>query len=82
MSQAGQRQVMHELGAWCWHTRHATPCRVVDRQQMWGETAYRVWLPAKDAVVRARAQDLTHFEGLQTSVEEILHTAAVRCPRI
>jgi len=43
---------------------------------MWGETAYRVWLPAKDAVVRARAQDLTHFEGLQTSVEEILHTAA------
>lgn len=76
MSQAGQRQVTHELGAWCWHTRHATPCRVVDRQEMWGETAYRVWLPAKDTVVRARAQDLTHFEGLQTSVEEILHTAA------
>jgi len=76
MSQAGQRQVMHELGAWCWHTRHATPCRVVDRQEMWGETAYRVWLPAKHAVVRARAQDLTHLEGLQTSVEEILHTAA------
>jgi len=76
MTQAGQREVMHELGAWCWHTRHATPCRVVDRQEMWGETAYRVWLPAKDAVVRARAQDLTHFEGLQTSVEEILHTAA------
>ncbi|WP_026355178.1 helicase-related protein [Massilia niastensis] len=76
MSQAGQRQVMHELGAWCWHTRHATPCRVVDRQEMWGKTAYRVWLPAKDAVMRARAQDLTHFEDLQTSVEEILHTAA------
>jgi superfamily II DNA or RNA helicase len=76
MSQAGQRQVMHELGAWCWHTRHATPCRVVDRQAIWGETAYRVWLPAKEAVVRARAQDLTHFEGLHTSVEEILHTAA------
>lgn len=76
MSQAGQGQVMHELGAWCWHIRHATPCRVVDRQEMWGKTTYRVWLPAKDAVVRARAQDLTHFEGLQTSVGDILHTAA------
>jgi hypothetical protein len=30
---------------------------VVDRQDVWGETAYRVWLPAKDAVVRARSQD-------------------------
>jgi hypothetical protein len=46
------------VGAWCWHARHAAPCRVVDRQDMWGETAYRVWLPTKDAVVRARAQDL------------------------
>jgi superfamily II DNA or RNA helicase len=67
---------VHAVGAWCWHIRHATPCRVVDRQEMWGESAFRVWLPAKDAVVRARAQDLSSLEGMQTSVEEVLHTAA------
>ena len=47
----------HGIGDWCWHERHAAPCRVVDRQDVWGEIAYRVWLPAKDAVVRARAKD-------------------------
>jgi hypothetical protein len=66
----------HAVGEWCWHSRHATPCRVVDRQEMWGETAFRVWLPAKDAVVRARAQDLSDLDDMQTSVEVVLHTAA------
>ena len=55
MAESAQASVGHAVGAWCWHARHAAPCRVVDRQDMWGETAYRVWLPTKDAVVRARA---------------------------
>ena len=37
-----------KVGDWCWYTRHASPCRVVDRQQVWGETSYRVWLAALD----------------------------------
>ena len=41
------------VGEWCWFARHASPCRVVDRQDVWGETGYRVWLPTKDAVVRS-----------------------------
>lgn len=66
----------HGIGAWCWHERHAAPCRVVDREEIWGETAYRVWLPGKDAVVRARARDLSPLDAFQLTVEQILHTAA------
>ncbi|MFZ5462454.1 MAG: hypothetical protein ACOZB1_02755 [Pseudomonadota bacterium] len=46
------------IGDWCWHARQASPCRVIDRETLWGEVFFRVWLPAKDAVVRARVQDL------------------------
>ncbi len=66
----------HGIGAWCWHERHAAPCRVVDREEIWGETAYRVWLPGKDAVVRARSLDLSPLDAVQPTVEQILHTAA------
>lgn len=64
------------VGDWCWYVRQATPCRVVERQDVWGETAYRVWLPAKDAVVRARAADLGPLDGVRPTVEQVLHTAA------
>ena len=66
----------HGIGEWCWHERHASPCRVVDREEIWGETAYRVWLPGKDAVVRARSRDLIPLDSIQPTVEHILHTAA------
>lgn len=66
----------HGIGAWCWHERHAAPCRVVDREEIWGETAYRVWLPGKDAVVRARSRDLSPLDAVQPTIDQILHTAA------
>ena len=66
----------HGIGAWCWHKRHAAPCRVVDAQEIWGEVAYRVWLPDKDAVVRARAADVASLDSVQSTVEHVLHTAA------
>ncbi len=64
------------VGDWCWHTRHASPCRVVDRQDVWSETSYRVWLPTKDAVVRARASDISALTNVRPSVDQILHIAA------
>ncbi|MCC0051412.1 MAG: DEAD/DEAH box helicase family protein [Rhodobiaceae bacterium] len=64
------------IGDWCWHTRQATPCRVVERLALWGEAAYRVWLPAKDAVLRARAADLTVLSSVRPTVEQILHATA------
>ena len=66
----------HGIGDWCWHARHAAPCRVVDREEIWGKIAYRVWLPGKDAVVRARTSDLSSLDSVQPTSDEILHTAA------
>ena len=63
-------------GDWCWLTRQALPCQVIECQDVWGEVTYRVWLPAKDAVVRARAADLAVLESVRPSVEQILHTTA------
>lgn len=65
-----------DIGDWCWHTRQATPCRVVERLALWGEAAYRVWLPAKDTVLRARAADLTVLSSVRPTVEQILHATA------
>jgi len=64
------------LGDWCWHTRHAAPCRVVECQDLWGETVFRVWLPTKDAVVRARSQELAILDTIKPTVDHLLHTAA------
>lgn len=63
-------------GDWCWLTRQATSCQVIERQDVWGENTYRVWLPAKDAVVRARASELTPLDNVRPSVEQILHATA------
>ena len=65
-----------DVGDWCWHTRQATPCRVVERLALWGEAAYRVWLPAKDAVLRARAAELAALSSVRPTVEQILHATA------
>ena len=66
----------HGIGDWCWHARHAAACRVVERQDVWNETTYRVWLPSKDAVVRARANELVPLSAVQPTIEQILHAAA------
>ena len=66
----------HNIGDWCWHLRQAAPCRVVDRQDVWGETAYRVWLPRRDAVVRARSQELALLATIRLTADQILQTAA------
>lgn len=67
---------MLRIGDWCWHTRQATPCRVVDCQQIWGEISYRIWLPSRNAVVRARAADLKSLTEITPSLAQIQHTAA------
>lgn len=64
------------IGDWCWHTRQATPCRVVERLALWGEAAYRVWLPSKNAVLRARAAELAALDSVRPTVEQILHATA------
>ena len=49
---------MHQPGEWAWSLKHRQVCRVVEIQDLWGDTLYRVWVPAEDAIVRVRANDL------------------------
>lgn len=65
-----------EVGDWCWFIRQASPCRIIERQEMWGATTYRIWLAAKGAVVRACEQDLAELVDIQPTVEQILHAVA------
>jgi hypothetical protein len=64
------------IGGWCWHSCHASPCRIVDRQNVWGELSYRVWLPTSDVVVRVRHDELVGLDAVRPTVAHILHTAA------
>ncbi|KIX33647.1 helicase [Burkholderia pseudomallei] len=65
-----------DTGDWCWHVRQATPCRVVERLALWGEAGYRVWLPAKEIVLRALPVELATLDGVHPTVEQILHSVA------
>ncbi len=45
-------------GEWAWSLEHQQVCKVVEAQDLWGDTLYRVWVPAKDAIVRVRSSQL------------------------
>ncbi len=64
------------VGDWCRLTRQSSPCRIIDRLDAWGQVSYRVWLPGKDAVVRAIGADLVPLANFMPSADHILHTAA------
>jgi superfamily II DNA or RNA helicase len=76
MAEARRATTAYGIGAWCWHQRHATPCRIVEEQEMWGERVYRVWLPAKDVVQRAQSADLVTLDRGAPSLNQVLSTAA------
>ena len=67
----------HGIGDWCWHD---AACRALPRRRPAGRSGARPPIasgcPAKDAVVRARARDLSPLDSVQPTVEQILHTAA------
>lgn len=50
-------------GNWMWSEEHQSACRVVEAQQVWGESVYRIWLPQADAIVRVRTDDLKPIEA-------------------
>jgi hypothetical protein len=61
------------IGDWCWHVRLASPCRVIDREVLWGDVFFHVWLPAKDAVVCAKVQNLGKNASERPTVEQSLN---------
>jgi hypothetical protein len=64
------------VGDWVHHSRINAACRIIDRQSIWNETVFRVWLPTKDAIIRAREADLAPLASLRPTENEILLTAA------
>jgi hypothetical protein len=61
------------IGDWCWHVRLASPCRVIDREALWGEVFFRVWLSARDAVVCAKVQNLGKNASERPTMEQSLN---------
>jgi superfamily II DNA or RNA helicase len=64
------------VGDWCWMPRQAQACRVIDRLDVWGQVSFRVWLPGKDAVLRARADELTPLQAVQPTADQVLHAVS------
>ncbi len=49
---------MLQPGDWAWSPAHRQVCRVVETQDLWGAAQRRVWLPASEAFVRVRSDQL------------------------
>lgn len=53
-------------GEWLYSREHRQPCLVIERQEVWGQSSCRVWLPSSDTTVRidaARLQPLAEGDG-------------------
>ncbi|MFH1719757.1 MAG: hypothetical protein ABIF19_20585 [Planctomycetota bacterium] len=55
-----------EPSKWAWSIDHRQTCRIVEVQDLWGETTCRVWLPGRDSVVRIPASRLKSLESAGT----------------
>ena len=49
---------MFRSGDWAWSVDQQQVCRVIETQTLWGDTLCRVWMPARDAIVRVRSARL------------------------
>ena len=68
---------MFAADQWAWSLPHGQICRVIETEALWGETICRVWLPAKDTVMRVPAACLQPvFKAPLGSAEGIAYIAA------
>ena len=64
-------------GEWLYSTEHRQPCLVIERQEVWGRSSCRVWLPSTDATVRVDSAQLRPLaEGDGWSKERLCYLAA------
>ncbi|RMG11774.1 MAG: helicase [Deltaproteobacteria bacterium] len=47
---------MGEVGTWAFSLDHGEPCRVLERERLWGEETVLVWLPGRATTVRVPAR--------------------------
>ncbi len=61
---------------WQYSTIHNKPCRVINKQSLWGEVVYKVWLPDEDVVATLTEDQLKPLDGQATvSIEQIKYIA-------
>ena len=46
---------------WFYSSSYGSPCKVIDKTTLWGQTICRVWLPNSDSVVRVPKADFKPF---------------------
>ena len=64
-------------GGWAYSLDHQQVCKIIERQDLWGETTYCIWLPAKNKVEKAPASRLRPISGeLATSAHQIAYVSA------
>jgi len=49
---------MFQSGEWAWSQEHQQVCRIVEKQDLWGDTLYRIWVPTKNATIRVSSNQL------------------------
>ncbi len=55
---------------WLYSTIHNSPCKVIEKQSLWGQTICRIWLPGSDAVVKVPQKSLQSLSlDLQPDIE-------------
>ena len=47
-----------DANTWLYSTEHRQPCLVIERQEVWGRSSCRVWLPSTDSTIRIDASTL------------------------
>ncbi|KYC41448.1 hypothetical protein WA1_22420 [Scytonema hofmannii PCC 7110] len=47
-----------KVSTWFWSEEHRQICKIIETQNLWGNTFHRIWLPTQDTVVRVRAEQL------------------------
>lgn len=47
---------------WLFYKENRIVCKVIEKQTLWGQLFYRVWLPDQDAIVRVSADQLKPLE--------------------
>ncbi len=67
------------MSQWLYSTIHNSPCKVIEKQSLWGQTICRIWLPGSDAVVKVPQKSLQPLSvDLQPEIEadRIVYVAA------
>jgi superfamily II DNA or RNA helicase len=69
-----------DSGSWVYCSQYQQVCKIIETQNLWGDTICRVWLPNQNAVVRVREDELKPVDetGMATPAHIAYVAAAAR----